>query len=70
MSDVTTKLVDDDYALVDGTAWFRVGSFNVNVHATSDGVFAEIYALGDENSDAAVASAYASDADADDTNAR
>ena len=54
------ELLDDDYILTDGAAWFTVKGFSVRIHSTDEGVVADVYAEGREDEDA-IASTYAFD---------
>jgi len=61
-------LNDDDYQLVEGGAWFDVKGFAIRIHATDEGVVADIFdakLLADGHSaDAALmSSTYAFDAE-------
>lgn len=59
------NLRDGDYVLKDGTAWFTVkDKFSVKISATDDGIFADIYALGNETNEP-IAECYAFDQEAD-----
>ena len=55
-------LSDNDYTLVDGAAWFTVKKFSIRIHATDEGVIADIFALGREM-DESIASTYAYDSE-------
>ena len=54
------ELKDGDYTLVDGNAWFTIKNFSVRIHATDEGVIADIYIKGKEDDDV-VAATYAFD---------
>lgn len=58
------RLAHGDYVLTDGSGWFDVKEFTVYIHATVDGVVAEIFdaaELRDGDIDAVVACCYALD---------
>lgn len=46
------ELIDGDYYLADGAAWFTVGDRSVRIRETEAGVFVGIYKLGAEDEDA------------------
>jgi hypothetical protein len=41
-------LIDDDYTLTEGRAWFTVSGFAVRINTTAEGVTVDIYADGRE----------------------
>jgi hypothetical protein len=41
MSDV--NLLDGDYVLTDGAAWFRVKNFSIRIQSTDEGVVVDLY---------------------------
>ena len=41
MSDV--NLIDGDYVLTDGAAWFRVKNFSIRIQSTDEGVVVDLY---------------------------
>jgi hypothetical protein len=59
-------LTDNDYTLVDEAAWFTVKKFSIRIHATDEGVIADIFALGREM-DESIASTYAYDSECEES---
>ena len=41
MSDV--NLIDGDYVLTDGAAWFKVKNFSIRIQSTDEGVVVDLY---------------------------
>ena len=42
------ELLDGDYVLTEGAAWFTVGEFSIRLHKDLEGVAVDIYKLGAE----------------------
>jgi len=54
-----TEIIDGDYILKDGCAWFEVGGFSIRIrHTKEQGVSCIIFKLGEEDLDI-IDSAYA-----------
>jgi len=60
------KLIDGDYVLEDGCAWFEVENISIRIHKTDEGVVVDLYPKGREDEDA-VASTYMYFSEADDS---
>ena len=39
----TTDLIDNDYVLVEGAAWFDVDGFTIRIHSTDEGVVVDVF---------------------------
>lgn len=52
------NLIDNDYTLTEGGAWFTVEGFAVRIHTTAEGLIVDIYQDGKEYN-APISSAYA-----------
>lgn len=61
-------LIDDDYVLADGKAWFTVGNISVNIRSDGIATYVTMYPLGREaDDDKLLACAAAFHADANPT---
>jgi hypothetical protein len=63
---MTTNLVDNDYKLTDGAAWFDVKDFAIRIHSTDEGVVVDVFDAALLKADifcGPVASTYAFDSD-------
>ena len=58
--EMDTQLVDGDYVLAEGAAWFTVKGFSIRIHSTDEGVVVDVYKAMEEMNDP-VASTYAFD---------
>lgn len=56
------ELMDDDYVLTEGSAWFTIKKFAVRIRETKDGIIVDIWKDGGEL-DHPISSAYALDSD-------
>lgn len=54
------ELVDDDYVLIEGSAWFTVKKFGIRIHETDEGVVVDVWRGGREL-DQPISSCYAFD---------
>jgi hypothetical protein len=64
--EMDTKLVDGDYVLTEGAAWFTVKGFSIRIHSTDEGVVVDVYKAMEEMTDP-VASTYAFDSEVEGT---
>ena len=56
------SLIDSDYVLAEGAAWFSVKDFSIRIHSTDEGVVVDIYKACEEMNEP-IASTYAFDAE-------
>lgn len=54
------NLIDSDYVLTEGAAWFTVKGFSIRIHSTDEGVVVDVFKAMEEMS-GPVASTYAFD---------
>jgi hypothetical protein len=59
-----TPLIDSDYKLTEGAAWFTVKNFAIRIHSTDEGVIVDIFKNGDYND--TIATTYAFDHETED----
>jgi hypothetical protein len=56
------NLIDSDYVLTEGAAWFTVKGFSIRIHSTDEGVVVDVFKAMEEMS-GPVASTYAFDSE-------
>ena len=56
------NLIDSDYVLAEGAAWFSIKDFSIRIHSTDEGVVVDIYKADDEMNEP-IASTYAFDSE-------